>query len=578
MRTRHPEYRNRASSRAGAVLLFVLAAALGLSAQHKVSWPSPPQAPPKVDPQQQAIVRTFLRAGRLGDLRWPNFSDYSGELQNFYSRRSYAPAWLRDGQPTPQALQMIAMLQQADTEGLDPEDYDASRWPERLAALPAQHSALDQLRFDVALTVCAMRYVSGVRVGRINPRYFKFALDVDPKDIDLPQFVQERLAGGENLKSEVARLEPSFGGYHELKRALVTYMQLAKQDHWERLPEPTGLGYPGPPYPGLARLTRLLRLVGDLPGDYSVVEAGSRLYDPDLLEGVRRFQQRHGLPVTGYLNEATVQELNVPLTYRVEQIRLALERYRWVRYDFPRPPIVVNIPGSSLNAFDANGKIALSMKVDVGEDFDSTRTPVMEENIEYVVFRPYWNVPMPIQRNEIVPILEQTPRYLSEFHFDVLTSDGKVLPHAGITSQILQGLRAGRLRLRQRPGPDNALGLIKFDFPNRYNVYLHDIPSREFYFSFPQRMVSHGCVHVEKPVELAAWVLRDQPEWTPQRVRQAMRYGRDNVQVKLSRPLPVLFVYTTVSARGGDVHFYRDIYGYDAELLGALAKGYPYPK
>lgn len=570
------KFRKHATFRTVAVLLFLLATALAASAQHKVGWPSPPPAPREVDPQQRAIVRTFLRAGRLGDLRWPNFSDYRADLQKFYAELNYAPAWLRDGRPTPQALQMIAMLQQAASEGLNPEDYDASRWPARVAALQARDSALDRLRFDFALTVSAMRYVSAVRVGRINPRYFKFALDVDPKEFDLPRFVREQLAEGDDVRSELARIEPPFAGYRELKRALIAYMELAKQDRYERLPEPKDLGYPGPPYAGVGRLTRLLRLLGDLPGDYSIVDASSRRYDPDLLEAVRRFQERHGLPATGYLDAETVEQLNVPLSYRVEQIRLALERYRWVRYDFPRPPIVVNIPGSSLNAFDEKGKIALSMRVDVGEDFDSSRTPVMEENIESVVFRPYWYVPMPIQRNEIVPILAQNPRYLSDFHFDVLASDGRVLPRT-LTPQLLQDLRAGRVRLRQRPGADNALGLIKFVFPNRYNVYLHDIPAREFAFTFAQRVISHGCVHVEKPAELAAWVLRDQPQWTLERIRHAMRNGRDNLQVKLSQPLPVLFVYTTVSARDGHVHFYRDIYGYDAELLQALAKGYPYP-
>jgi murein L,D-transpeptidase YcbB/YkuD len=144
---------------------------------------------------------------------------------------------------------------------------------------------------------------------------------------------------------------------------------------------------------------------------------------------------------------------------------------------------------------------------------------------------------------------------------------------------MLQQLRAGRLRVRQRPGSYNAMGLLKFIFPNRYSVYLHDIPEREFRFLFSGRVASHGCIHVEKPAELAAWMLRDQPGWSLERVRQAMHARQNNVTVKLSKPLPVLIVYSTVTApESGDIHFYRDVYGYDAELSQALARGYPYPK
>ncbi len=575
-------YRRDVSWRSAAVLIFVLTVALGTSAQDKGGRSDRGKMDASAGEtleRSQVTLRALIRAGRLADLRWPDFSDYRTDVMKFYSRSDYASAWLRDGRPTPQALQMIDILQQADGEGLRAEDYDSSRWAARLALLQKQHSPSDEARFDVALTVCAMRYASGLHVGRINPRYFKFALDEDRTELDLPAFVQQRLADGKDLNSVLAAIEPPFAGYRELRKALLRYEQLAKEDDGEKLPMPKDIGYPGPPYPGFIRLTRLLRLLGDLPDDYSVAFASSQRYDPSLLQAVRRFQERHGLPATGYLDAGTIEELNVPLSHRVEQIQLALERYRWLTGAFPQPSILVNIPGFHLYAFNEEGKIVLAMRVDVGEDFDRTRTPVMEDRIEYLVFRPYWNVPLDIQRNEIPPIVTEHPDYLSKFHFEVTGPAGNLTIRGQATKKLLQEIQAGTIRLRQAPGSENPMGLVKFVFPNRYDVYLHGTPAQDLRFVFAQRVVSHGCIHLEKPAELAAWVLRDKPEWNLERVQQAMHNGKDDLKVSLSKPLPVLIIYTTVSTwQHGHIHFYRDIYGYDAALAQALARGYPYPK
>lgn len=385
---------------------------------------------------------------------------------------------------------------------------------------------------------------------------------------------RQRLAEGNDLNSELAGIDPPFVGYRELHKALLRYMRLASEDTGEKLPMPTGMGYPGPPYPGFNRLTQLLRLLGDLPDDYSAAAASSQAFDPVLLQAVGHFQRRHGLSATRYLDAETIEQLNIPLSYRVEQIRLALKRNRWLRNDSTQPTIVVNIPALRLYAFNAEGKVVLTMRVDVGDDFEDSRTPVLENSIEYLVFRPYWDVPLSIQRVDFVPFVAQYPGYLAQHHFDFKTSTGERAARGEVTKEVLAELRAGRLRMRQRPGSDNPMGMVKFVFPNRYNVYLHDIPEREFQFLLPQRVVSHGCVHVEKPAELAAWVLRNQPGWTLERVQQAMHNGQNNVTVKLSKPLPVLIVYSTVSAgEDGDVHFYDDIYGYDTDQLKVLAQG-----
>jgi murein L,D-transpeptidase YcbB/YkuD len=482
---------------------------------------------------------------------------------------------MRQGQPTPQAREMIEILQQADLQGLRAADYDSSRWAERLARLQGEHALRDEAHFDIALTVCAMRYVSDVSVGRLNPRYFQSRLNIGPKKLDLALFVRDYLVNGTDLKSELAKIEPPIANYREMKKVLLTYLRLEKEDDGEKLPDPHGIVFFGTQYDGVPRLARLLHLLGDLP-ESEVVSGDSRLYDGVLVEAVKRYQERHGLRTDGYLELKTLEQLNIPLSYRVEQIQLALERYRWLRYDFPRPPLVVNIPAFRLYAFNEEGGIDLTMRVDVGEEgATSTRTPVLEDEIAYLVFRPYWDVPFPIQRDEIVLNIRKDPDYLAEVHFEVIAPGGQLVT-GRVTKEILQEVSVGKLRVRQKPGPENSLGLVKFIFPNRYNVYLHDTPSWGKFFAQSARNVSHGCVHLEKPDELAAWALRDKPDWTLERVRHAMRDGQDDLKVTLTKPIPVMILYTTALAtEHGDIHFYPDIYGYDTELL---AKGYPTPR
>ena len=571
-------YGRNVTCRVVSVLFAVILLVFGISAQDHSGRSSPEKVNATALPTRGSPItslREIIGAGRLEYLRWPNFLDYRVHVENFYRNSGYSLVWVRQGQPTPQALGMIEILQQADLQGLRADDYDSSRWAERLARLQVEHALRDEAHFDIALTVCTMRYVSDVSVGRLNPRYFQSRLNIGPKKLDLAMFVQDYLANGTSLKSELATIEPPIASYREMKRALLTYLQLAKADDGETLPDPHGIVFSGTQYDGVPRLTRLLRLLGDLP-ESAVVPEDSRLYAGALVEAVKRFQERHGLRTDGYLELKTLEQLNIPLSYRVKQIQLALERYRWLRYDFPRPPIVVNIPAFRLYAFNKEGGIDLTMSVDVGEDAASTRTPVLEDEIEYLVFRPYWDVPLSIQRNEIVPNIRDDPDYLSEVNFEIIAPGGQVVTDGKVTREILQEVSAGKLRVRQKPGPENSLGLVKFIFPNRYNVYLHDTPSWGNFFKQSARNVSHGCVHLEKPDELAAWVLRDQSDWTLERVQHAMRDGQDDFKVNLTKPIPVMILYTTALAREhGDIHFYPDIYGYDTDLL---AKGYPTPR
>jgi murein L,D-transpeptidase YcbB/YkuD len=318
-----------------------------------------------------------------------------------------------------------------------------------------------------------------------------------------------------------------------------------------------------------------LRLLGDLPQD-AAANVDVHKYDASLLGAVKHFQTRHGLTADGKLSAETIRELNVPLSDRVVQLVDALERWRWLPAQFPQPPIVVNIPEFVLRAFSADRKVALSMNVVVGKAV-RTQTPVFAEDMKYIVFRPYWNVPPGIMRGEIVPAIVKDRNYIGRKGFEVTDSSGRVITSGTVSDDVLAQLRAGRLMVRQKPGPTNALGLVKFIFPNENNVYLHSTPASQL-FSRSRRDFSHGCVRVEKPAELAALLLRNQPPWTLERAQTAMQSGRDNQQVNLTTPVPVLILYVTaVVEPDNSVHFFSDIYGHDKTLNAALAKGPPYP-
>lgn len=524
---------------------------------------------------QSSEIQTLVMSGSLEGMRWPNFSDYRKSLQELYQSVGFSPVWLRGTQPIPQALSMIEHFRNAGNNGLNPEDYDASRWEERIRALQGSSDGAAAPRFDVALSVCTMRYVSDLRIGRINPRHFDFGLSVEQKKYDLAQFLRDQILKASDLQAVLDKVEPPFAGYRRTELALARYAELARSDDGQQLPAVTKPIDPGQPYGGVTRLAALLRLVGDLPGD-ATLPADNQIYGGPLVDAVKHFQRRHGLDSDGRLGPATIKQLNVPLKNRVLQLQLTLEHWRWLPAEFSAPPIIVNIPDFRLRTFDENNKVVMDMRVVVGKSL-RTQTPVFTREMTYVVLRPYWNVPSSILRGEIIPAVQRDRSYIAKKNYEVTTIAGKVVTSGEISDDVLAQLRAGKLAVRQKPGPTNALGLIKLIFPNEHSVYLHSTPSQTL-FSRSRRDFSHGCIRVERPAELAAWALRNNPGWTLERVQQGMQGGTDDVTVTLVRRVPVFVVYGTALAyENGEVHFSDDIYGHDARLAAALAKGYPYP-
>jgi L,D-transpeptidase YcbB len=555
-------------------ILTLFSIALGC---HSQIAPTPPQAGPTVNAEAVAgQLRTIAAAGTLADLTFPNFPDYSQHVQALYQSVNYAPVWVRDGQATPQALAVITAFQSSRQKGLNPEDYDASRWPQRLAALKSSPGDANTVaHFDAALTVSVMRYISGLHIGRVNPKHFKLGFDVDQKKYDLPQFLAQKLLVASNVPEVLNGVEPTYYGYQRTELALQTYLALADKDHSPPLPDVAKTLAPGDAYPGTEALAQRLQLLGDLPQG-PVADAKPGTYQGALVDGVKHFQTRHGLGADGRLGKDTLAQLNTPLSVRVQQLDDALERWRWLPADFSPLPVAVNIPEFVLRVFSPDHRVAMRMNVVVGKAVRN-ETPVFADEMKYIVFRPYWNVPLSITRGEIIPALQKDGGYLAKKNFEVTDQSGKIVTSGAVSADVLAQLRSGKLLVRQRPGPSNSLGLIKFIFPNEHNVYLHSTPAQSL-FSQSRRDFSHGCIRLEKPADLAAWLLQGQPKWTLDAVKAAMQSGPDNQQVNLSPSVPVVIIYlTALVEENGEVYFFNDIYGHDQRLNAALAKGPPYP-
>ncbi|HJW92805.1 MAG TPA: L,D-transpeptidase family protein [Thermoanaerobaculia bacterium] len=516
------------------------------------------------------VIRQLVEDSRMEELRWPDFSDYRRHMRNLYAPLGYTFLWTANGQPKPQTRTVIALFEAADAKGINSVDYDGSRWQQRLAMFPTKdETAL--ARFDVAMSITMMRYISDLHIGRINPRNVRFDLDIETKKYYLPKLLTDIAQSPDGL-AILNQIEPHYDEYLRLMNALAAYRQMAA-DAKDEKPLPVAKVKPGEPYAALPQLTKMLTRFGDLttqPPNNSTTT-----YSDPLVSAVKHFQSRHGLEPDGILSEKTFRALNAPLGRRVRQIQLALERWRWAPGEFEHNPIVVNIPEFRLHAWDdTTGHTAKTMNVVVGQTV-LHQTPVFAGDMRYIVFRPTWSVPPTIQRAEIVPHIEKDPNYLAKNNYEIVDDEGKSIGST-VDKGTLARLRTCDLQVRQKPGPSNALGLVKFIFPNQNNVYLHSTPSQAL-FSRAKRDFSHGCIRVEDPVGLAAWALREQPEWTTERIKGAMEKG-DSKTVVLKTPIPVMIIYTTAVVRDdGTVDFYDDIYGHDATLENALAAGYPYP-
>jgi len=517
-----------------------------------------------------AAIEAIVAASSLEGLRWPRFSDYQYILRALYEPRAYAPLWLDAGRPTKQAREAIDVLREAATKGLDPQDYDAEFLDGQWRALSAGKASSEALaRFDVALSVGLVRNISDLHIGKVNPKNLAFGFDIDPKKYDLAALVAGAIRD-DRIRQVAAEAEPHYTQNRLLKEELARYKSLAEDSSVGPV-QITAPLRPGAPLAAAPQLARWLAALGDLP---ALPDPLPTAYEGALVDGVKHFQGRHGLPADGVIGISTAQALSVSAAQRVQQIELALERLRWIPSLEQGRVVFVNIPAFELLAFDdvaTPQAPALQMKVVVGRAM-RTQTPVFTGVMKTVVFAPYWNVPRSITRNEILPKLRSNPGYLAAQNMEIV-SDGTPLPPS--ESNIAK-VASGAAQIRQRPGPKNALGRVKFLFPNDNNVYLHDTPTQSV-FDKTRRDFSHGCIRLSQPAALAHWVLDVEKGWDAARVEEEMARTTENA-VPLQEPVPVVIFYTTaVARRDGTISFFDDVYGHDKALERALARGYPYP-
>jgi murein L,D-transpeptidase YcbB/YkuD len=413
---------------------------------------------------------------------------------------------------------------------------------------------------DTWLTYLYLNYASDLADGLSDLAHADPAWQIDTERFDALTHL-ERALQDNRIAESLTALTPIDDEYSALRKALADYRAIAERGGWPTVPASLKLkrGQSSPAVRTLAlRLAASGDFKGDVPGDHT-----SAVYDTALEDAVKRFQRRHGLSDDGVVGRSVVAEMNVPAEARVRQIQLNMERWRWLPRELGDPHVLVNIPQMRLDVRE-HGTVPLSMRVVVGKP--DTPTPIFNQRMTYLVFAPYWNVPDGIAQQETLPSVLKDAGFLARAGMEVIDASGKPVDPESVDLED-----PGRYRFRQRPGTSNSLGLVKFMFPNQFNVYLHDTPADSL-FDRASRSLSHGCVRLEAPVKLAEYVLRDQPEWTATRIAEAMAGAEEQI-VKLKTPVPVYLGYWTArAARDGSVEFRPDVYGIDRRQTVRLAE------
>ena len=486
----------------------------------------------------------------------------------FYAQRDYQAGWLdASGNPSAAAEDLLKALGEADQEGLRSADYRPVELRKRLNAVRQQGSAAGDsslAEFDLLFTDTFLTYGSHLLAGRLPPRKVDPEWEIKPRSRDLAVVLQEALASGTVIQS-LQGLRPRDKGYAQLREALRQYREVAAAGGWPKVAAGLGSGAQGPQ---VRNLRARLQASGDLAGGDATGQNGSAVFDKVVADAVRRFQKRHGLAETGTVNAATQAAMNVPVTERIRQVELNLERWRWMPDELGSRYILVNIPSFKMKVFEDDKRV-IESKVVVGRQ--ERQTPAFTANMAYLVLSPKWYVPRSIAVKDKLPQLKRSPNALARQNIRVFNSAGKEIKPGAVNWRAVSADNFN-YQLRQDAGPRNALGGIKFMFPNPYNVYLHDTPSREL-FSRNQRTFSSGCIRISNPVELAEYLLKSDPKWNRNRIKTASTSGQQQV-VNLPQKVPVYLLYLTAWVdEDGLVNFRSDIYQRDKPMVRALYQG-----
>jgi murein L,D-transpeptidase YcbB/YkuD len=515
-----------------------------------------------VPPQPEAIsgvsaeaVKSAIQTRLTGATPKGVAADTWRHVRTLYASYANAPLWLdTKGLSTDRVSELANALASADSDAVRIGQYPIDTLAHAVASLRSGATpTADQLAdVDILMTATYAALGEDLLTGQIDPRSVSQSWFINPREERIDSALAQTLREGP-LDQAIRLIRPQDPAYDSLRVELMRYRALAAKGDWPTVPKGPQLK-PGQ-LDSRARLTALsgrLRAEGYLPADEAAgatdtAQAGSSRmrYDSTLAGAVARFQAHHDIGVDSMLGPETVDALNKPVAYRLGQIAANLERYRWLPRSLGNKYILVNVPAFELRAFD-NGKQALEMKVIVGQDYQGKATPVFSDSMEFVVFRPYWIVTDSIAAKEIYPKMQADPTYLDRNNYEIVTIDHKQ-------------------RVRQKPGPKNSLGLIKFMFPNDFNIYLHDTPEGEL-FNKDVRAFSHGCIRLQHPDQLAQFVLG----WPLDSIHHEMQDGPDDHRVNLKQKIPVYIVYFTTYVRNGDLYFGNDLYDRDAKLVDAV--------
>ncbi|MBE0436329.1 MAG: L,D-transpeptidase family protein [Methylomicrobium sp.] len=490
-------------------------------------------------------------------------------LITFYSDRQFSKAWLANGQPTPQAYQLIHILNSADQHGLNKNNYHVTAINERLERLKAPLDESEVLMLsvdlDLLLSDAFLTYGTHLVQGQVNPQKLQSKWDTGRRATDMVKILTDAI-NTNSIEQSLNELMPKQSGYRSLVRALADYRAIKDRGGWPSVTEGPSLR-PNEKNPRIIELRKRLVASGDLAND---VALDNIEFDQSLQQAVKYFQKRHGLETDSIVGRATLAALNVNVDQRIAQIRANLERWRWLPEDLGARHIMVNIAGFALD-FVGNGEVLLHMPVIVGKTY--RETPVFTGSMTYLVINPSWYVPNSIAVKDKLPILARDPYYIERNHMKLYRGWGANRTEINPLSVNWRQVDPNNFpfRLVQKPGPKNAMGKVKFMFPNPHNVYLHDTPETSL-FNRADRTFSSGCIRVGKPFALANLVLENNSRMTPDAIREAFDQS-DQKTVTLLNPIPVHILYWTAWVdSAGVVQFRRDIYGRDDELIQKLQK------
>jgi murein L,D-transpeptidase YcbB/YkuD len=543
--------------------------------ERRVELPPPdttwvPQAVATVKGVPADSLRAAIAARLAADRPRPLDASAWKRATDLYKRFGNSPLWLdQQGLRGKRTAALLDAVAASDSDALELSSFPLRALGEALATVRATStpSALQLANADVLLTAVYTALGGDYLTGQIDPRKSTQDWHIDAR-AEASDSVLTAIIGSSDLVKGIAQLRPQERDYDSLRVQLQRFRGIVKAGGWKPVPKGRPL-HPGD-VDSPERLNALydrLRVEGLLAADAprpappppapvttTVPDSVPRpdtlvpngvLYDVQLAGGVARFQATHGIVVDSLLGPETIEALNVSAEYRLGQIAANLERYRWLPRTLGSRYILVNVPAFRLEGYDSN-EVAIEMKVIVGADYEDKNTPVFSDRMETVVFRPYWNVTPDIQEKELAPKIAEDPGYMDR-------NDYEYWKDGGVT------------RIRQKPGPKNSLGLVKFLFPNSFNIYLHDTPDDQL-FAKDVRAFSHGCIRLEKPAELANWVLG----WPPDSIQRAMNEEPNNKSVKLPSPIPVFIVYFTAFSGDDGIRFGNDLYSRDKELVDAM--------